>query len=208
MTELEENADACVPKASARALFNAQQCAQKRKRMQQDLVDLERLLDQAEVAMSLRGRALPRWQESNFQINISEEGHELIFRHLNWILEKCQALQLAASDLEAVDCGSRQNRETSNEYAMLGAEIGAHQHRAFELLRLLQGASPALATVHASSTGFVSQLLTSLFACGSVREGSQCGRCWRGSGQDLTGSRLHVEERQLSRGRDCPAFVR
>mmetsp|Transcript_10446 Transcript_10446/g.21141 ORF Transcript_10446/g.21141 Transcript_10446/m.21141 type:complete len:105 (-) Transcript_10446:41-355(-) len=76
-------------------------CAKRRRRIQEELVDIERLLDQLEVA--LQSGSASRWHNANGQIMV--EGFELLCHHLNIILTKCHDLQADATDLEASDSG-------------------------------------------------------------------------------------------------------
>mmetsp|Transcript_86320 Transcript_86320/g.229406 ORF Transcript_86320/g.229406 Transcript_86320/m.229406 type:complete len:215 (-) Transcript_86320:90-734(-) len=181
------------------------QWARRRRRIQEELIDIERLLDQMEVA--IQTRLSSRWQDANGQL-MADGAVELLHQHLNQTLGKCQDLQAVATDLEASDSGSRHNREISNEYAMLGVEIVSHEDRAAHLLRQLSGSRIA---GQPPSPGIVSQVLTSIFACSSLREGANCGpRCWRTSPGaelgDISMVTRVMEKRDSTRARDCDSF--
>eukprot|EP00747_Dinoflagellata_sp_TGD_P188102 gnl/TRDRNA2_/TRDRNA2_46560_c0_seq1.p1 gnl/TRDRNA2_/TRDRNA2_46560_c0~~gnl/TRDRNA2_/TRDRNA2_46560_c0_seq1.p1 ORF type:complete len:232 (-),score=29.59 gnl/TRDRNA2_/TRDRNA2_46560_c0_seq1:87-731(-) len=141
--------------------------------IQQDLETLARLLNDLEARITPRGLQPSEPPPAA----MAEAEHQNCAYKLSMVLDRFEELQLAAKDLEAHDSSSRQNGETSNEYAMLGVDIVSQQDRALQLFRLLCDANDVYSRPQA---GLLSQIFNSLFVCGSSRHVG-CARCWRHS---------------------------
>uniref|UniRef100_A0A7S2DN62 Uncharacterized protein n=1 Tax=Alexandrium andersonii TaxID=327968 RepID=A0A7S2DN62_9DINO len=141
-----------------------QECVEERSRLRAGLKFVDKVLDETEEALKLRPRKVDK---------LTAGTYHACFRHLHWVLGRCQQMQDQAEALEDADSSRLYDHAVSADYALLSVEIVTRHDRSQQLLQILRAGDVEeqgewkLGAPHQSCGHFAEWVLGAMAVCSS-----------------------------------------
>lgn len=113
------------------APWRGPECAVRRGRIRVGLAFIDKVLDETEEALKFRPRKTDK---------LTAGTYHACFRHLHWVMGRCQQMQDLAETLENYDSSRLHDQAVSADYALLSVDIVTRYDRSQQLLQALGAA--------------------------------------------------------------------